>query len=991
MDNNEKGLLYEIQIRNHIRNSLNKQAYLWVDTPETLLINSGIIGSHNEARIKRKKNKENPLQDTGIDIIQEENENVVSLVQCKNGYKSGVTMNDLAGFMHWMFSFQNMKGYVYYTHKISENIKCLPSNPRLEFIKQKFIKEQELINVPVIKIKPYSYQLDAVKAFTELFIDNDKNRGILSLPCGCGKTFTSYLISQKYKQIIIISPLKQFAKQNLDRYVEYGFINNTLLIDSDGTRDKKEIKQFIKSNKSFLLSATFDSVDVIVKCLKYFDNPLFIVDEFHNLSRNNVIPYIEKPKDITEDEEIEEEEIEDEENDYDEEIEYIENDDYFYQLLNSDHKILFMSATPRIYDFENTFDDYDYGNKLFGSIFYNMSFTHAIENKYITDYRIWLPSIHEDNTQLNNELSIYAIDSVIKSKCMFLYSCLLNNGSKKCIIYCVDTTEIKNMINAITQLNEFFILDIEITKITAKNSAKSREEILNAFATSGKIQLLFSVRILDECIDIPTCDSIYITYPSESKIRTIQRLCRCIRIDKNNKFKVGNIFIWCDEYDSIINTISGIKEYDTLFTDKIKVNQTGFFDNEKNEGLLNDIQLIKNYTLGIKEFKQYTWYDKLDMVRKYIDDNGKIPSIANKDKFVKKIGKWLDHQKQNYKNNKGPIRIHIIKKEWEKFINDDKYIKHFESNEEKWIGNLTNVINYINKNNKRPSSKDKDKEIMYLGTWLIKQDKLYNNNDIIFSNIKIKKEWKLFINNLKYKKYFKSNEELWTENLDKVIYYINKNNKRPSQNDVDLNVKQLVGWLSNQIKKYNIDINLCKEGMKNKNIKIKWEKFINDNKYKEHMLSSDELWIYRLNQLKEYIDENKKLPTSCNIDSEINILGKWLVRQKINYKNNEQIMEKQNIRDKWEEFINDTKYKEYMLSFEELWIEKLNKVKKYIDENNKRPSSSDKNKDIKTLGYWLVDQKSNYISRIGVITNNKTIRKQWEDFINDSQYKQYFD
>ena len=31
MDNNEKGLLYEIQIRNHIRNSLNKQAYLWVN------------------------------------------------------------------------------------------------------------------------------------------------------------------------------------------------------------------------------------------------------------------------------------------------------------------------------------------------------------------------------------------------------------------------------------------------------------------------------------------------------------------------------------------------------------------------------------------------------------------------------------------------------------------------------------------------------------------------------------------------------------------------------------------------------------------------------------------------------------------------------------------------------------------------------------------------------------------------------------------------
>jgi superfamily II DNA or RNA helicase len=41
----------------------------------------------------------------------------------------------------------------------------------------------------VESIKPYNYQLDAVKSFTQLFIDNKKNRGILSLPCGCGKTY----------------------------------------------------------------------------------------------------------------------------------------------------------------------------------------------------------------------------------------------------------------------------------------------------------------------------------------------------------------------------------------------------------------------------------------------------------------------------------------------------------------------------------------------------------------------------------------------------------------------------------------------------------------------------------------------------------------------------------------------------------------------------------------------------------------------------------
>ena len=88
------------------------------------------------------------------------------------------------------------------------------------------------------------------------------------MPCGTGKTLTSYLISEYYKEIIIISPLKQFAKQNLDKYIEYGYKNNSLLIDSDGTRDISEVKKFMKENKEngFLLSLTYCSVDIIIKC-----------------------------------------------------------------------------------------------------------------------------------------------------------------------------------------------------------------------------------------------------------------------------------------------------------------------------------------------------------------------------------------------------------------------------------------------------------------------------------------------------------------------------------------------------------------------------------------------------------------------------------------------------------------------------------------------------------------------------------------------------
>jgi hypothetical protein len=81
--NKIKGDIYEMYIRDYIINELNKPAYLWSDTPENILIDYGVIGSHNINRIIRKDNKENSLQDTGVDIIQVD-ENTISLIQCKN-------------------------------------------------------------------------------------------------------------------------------------------------------------------------------------------------------------------------------------------------------------------------------------------------------------------------------------------------------------------------------------------------------------------------------------------------------------------------------------------------------------------------------------------------------------------------------------------------------------------------------------------------------------------------------------------------------------------------------------------------------------------------------------------------------------------------------------------------------------------------------------------------------------------------------------------
>jgi len=932
--NKEKGDKYEIQIRDYIINELGKPAYLWSHTPETILIDNEIIGSHNDHRLRRKENLENSLQDTGIDIIQVEKNNKCSLVQCKNGYKSGVTMKDLAGFMCWIASLVDLCGYVYYTNKLSENVKCLPPNKRINYVKKEYIEpeETEINNDFEPDREKLLYQNKAKKLATKYYKDND--HGILSMPCGTGKTYVSYLISQGYKQIIILSPLKQFAKQNLDRFGEYGYSSQTLLVDSDGERDVKEIRKFIENNKSFLISATYDSIDVIWKATKYMKKPFFIIDEFHNLSKSNVTD---------------------------------ENDD-FNKLLVSENKILFMSATPRVYEME---DDDDYFSDMFGETIYHMSFTEAIDKKYITDYKIWLPLIHEDNSELDKELSIYEIDKTIQAKCKFLFSCLVNNGSRKCIVYCQNTSEIESMRESMKKLNDFYCLDIKMSQITSIDSAEERKKRLKFFEESEKIRLLFSVRILDECVDIPSCDSIFITYPTQSKIRTIQRLCRCIRIDKNNKFKIGNIYIWCDEYDQIINTLSGIKEYDMNFKEKIGVNANDWFRKKNNENIDGDMKIVKKYVVGIKEFRQISWREKLAQVKEYMDENKKRPSTDDKYVKIKQLAQWISDQQKNYQNKINIMRNEEIYEEWKEFVGE--YNKYFLSNEEQWREMQKKVKKYMDENKKRPSDNNKDVKIRQLAKWISHQQMNYQNKTWIMKNDEIYEEWTKFVK--EYKIYFLSDKEQWKTIKKKVEKYMDENKKRPSRHNKDVKIKQLAQWISRQQNHYQNKTYI----MKNKEIYDEWTRFV-----KEYQIySNEEQWKEMKEKVKKYMDEYKKKPSQYDKDAKIKQLAQWISDQRKKYQNRTWIMQNEVIYAEWTKFV-----KEYHIySNEEQWKEMKKQVKKYMNENKKRPSQHNKDVKIKQLGNWIITQKKNYQNKINIMQNIE-ISKEWKEFV--KEYQIYF-
>jgi superfamily II DNA/RNA helicase len=150
--------------------------------------------------------------------------------------------------------------------------------------------------------------------------------------------------------------------------------------------------------------------------------------------------------------------------------------------------------------------------------------------------------------------------------------------------------------------------------------------------------------------------------------------------------------------------------------------------------------------------------------------------------------------------------------------------------------------------------------------------------------------------------------------------------------------------------------------------------------------NGEEIWMKRLEDVKKYIDENGKKPSSYDINKNIKSHGRWIKTQQKNYKYNQFNMKNIKIKNIWIKFMND--YKKYIKDNIELWFDNLKQVIEYININFNLPSSyKDENYIIYKIGNWVKRQKIYYKNNNGTMKNNE-IKKAWKDFINN--YKIYF-
>jgi predicted helicase len=513
------------------------------------------------------------LQDTGIDLVAEKNGQLYA-VQCKNRNKE-ISWKDLGTFIgSLMLKDFNFKGGILVANKLT-----MEAERKIQEIKKK------IITIPVSDIEEYlekaqaslegkpvekekkelrPYQKEAIESVIKGFQSND--RGKLIMPPGTGKTLVSLRIAENFGKgsfILFLCPSIALLDQSIKAWKGDSEIPiNTYAVVSDkgvgkddelnaksllshpATTSAEELVKIFKLNKDKLnvIFSTYQSLDVIKQAqilgLPEFD--LILCDEAHRTAG------VSKKEETN------------------------------FKLVHSNENIkgkkrLYMTATPKVFDVkgeekkkieeENLIKIFDMSDEeIFGPKFFEYSFRKAIEEGYLSNYRI--VAMELDKKEVQKELYEYLISEgslnidettklvglgrLVKGEVYNEDGNTLDLKIKSGIVFTNRVSKSKQIAEEFPRIfQEYFktIPPAEVKHIDGNMSAFEKSNRIKWLkgGDDNKAHILTNAKVLTEGIDVPALDFVAFLDPKESIVDIIQAVGRVIRKAEGKEF--GLIFI----------------------------------------------------------------------------------------------------------------------------------------------------------------------------------------------------------------------------------------------------------------------------------------------------------------------------------------------------------------------------------------------------------------------------------------------------------------
>jgi superfamily II DNA or RNA helicase len=952
-----------------------------------------------------------PLTDKGIDLVLEDTENNYWAIQCK--YRTNedeiITWDELSTFYGLTFGIadgfkggflvtntSNLNPLVSTSKKIISLYGDFFTNLSDDFISQIY-KEKN-----VFKLKPKNpkihQQIGLEKTIEYL---KNKDRGIIEIACGGGKTYLSWLIDNELKNkiTIIAVPSLYLLSQFYNEY-SYEMVSNNikcqyvlccsdadvedsngLIIDTDYKIINSRVKKILKMNKKLVIITTYQSSDIIIKVIKKrkMNVDLCVYDEAHKTVGDS--------------------------------------EKQFGLLLNDNipiKKRIFMTATPKHFNgSEDLLDDELKINsmndeKVYGNTIYKYNIYNAIKDKNLVDYQFLTMITESSNVEKSiitnkyirpeNDTNKKEYESEYFSSGIMIAKAFKLGEIKHLITYhnkVSDTKEFKSMLEFICK---HMNLKIDIYQIDGKSSMKSKNNIIKEF-TKSPLAILTSARVLNEGVNIPVVDSVCFIDNRFSLIDIIQCIGRALRLDLTNPTKLAKIIIPIiikkEDTDSldkleysngifgnlsrIIKMMSsvdeGIVEYFTsILNGKKTITERKILKNinylEQGEVIATNIKVddwIKS--IGLEIWKNTDSFNyKFELFKEFVENNGRCPIHKEEYKDIK-IGRWFQTQKGKITSDKSPeyikLNINSVVKEnldkclGTKKLNEDKPDLSFDEKLELFKG-------FVEINNRCPIHKEEYNDVK-IGIWFHSQKgKITSDKSPEYIKLNINPIVKENLD--KYLETKKLNEDKpdlsFDEKLELFKGFVEINNRCPVQkeeyNDVKIGI-----WFHSQ--KGKIISDKSPEYIKlniNPIVKENLDKYLENKKLNEDKpdLSFDEK-----NELfKEFVEINNRCPVNKEEYKNVKIYN-WFQTQKgkmTSDKSPEYIKLNINpvVEENLDKYLETKKLNEFKPDLSS--DEKFELFKEFVGVNNRCPINKEEYKNVK-IGIWFGHYK-------GKITSDKS-------------------
>ena len=597
--------------------------------------------------------------------------------------------------------------------------------------------------------------------------------------------------------VVVISPYRSLVKQSLDRLSAVLPNFAPLLVDCDytlnATRSASDLLKHYDQHENVLISATYRSAqDVLVQVFEQLpeNQILFIVDEAHNLQNNETLiclcrhravnrtilmtatppntmttgvissqlvyqytmqeaiqnkhicdyriylplETIEKLIAVDNDECDKDDEDHGDDDDHDDDHGDHDNDH------GDDHDNDHRDGN----DGNDDHDDNDDGaekevnddaNELLRSAFESdLSLASTAETDNYDDIPMEIQDVFKNHEGFPEVLSH---SSTMIKMAMYLINGMLKTGSRKCIAYfrtMQDCSTFCTIFQNVTQ--HYHFMESWTNSITADTPAETRRNILGEFSSTLCVSVLCSVRILDEGIDIPSCDAVFLSnvHESSSVVRTVQRICRANRLDHANPNKIANVFMWASENVAFLNALKLLRENDEKhFESKLRGLSVQYEakateNNEKtwSQERCTTAEKIKAFCqwFAVKAMSlTELWNYRAQQFSEFIQAEQRIP--AQKEVFKTwRIGSWLSTQKKKVKDCECAVYIALsaisplLREEL------DRYLSAKEINQNKetytWEEQLALCAEFMQAEQRIPAKREVFKS-WRIGTWLTHQ------------------------------------------------------------------------------------------------------------------------------------------------------------------------------------------------------------------------------------------------------------------------------